>query len=58
MESILASCVLPVPRVFDGRDPAEILADEDLSTSLICEWYCVHRIAGGKAANRTRLSRR
>lgn len=31
----------------NGIDPAPILADEDLSCSMICGWYLVHRTNGG-----------
>jgi hypothetical protein len=33
---------------FDRLDSEQILADEDLSSWLICEWYCTHRLAGGE----------
>jgi hypothetical protein len=32
----------------NGMDPGATLADEDLSCWLICEWYVVHRDAGGE----------
>ena len=31
----------------NGLDPATVLADEDLSCELICEWYVAHIKAGG-----------
>ena len=33
---------------FNTLGPEKIPADEDLSMWLICEWYYVHRIAGGE----------
>ena len=32
----------------NGIDPEAVLADEDQSCWLICEWYVAHREAGGE----------
>jgi hypothetical protein len=43
---------LPAPLgalcLFNGLDPEAILANEDLSCELICEWYFAHIEAGGE----------
>lgn len=43
---------LPAPLgalcLFNGLNPEEILASEDLSCELICTWYVAHREAGGE----------
>lgn len=32
----------------NGLDPELVLADEDRSCALICDWYLAHRLAGGE----------
>ena len=31
----------------NGLDPDQVLADEDQACELICNWYVLHREAGG-----------